>query len=137
MSDQDHTANSCQQQQDRETSIAVSPPPCQYMGTAELVIMTYQSSLDNLPEKLGELGFNINMFCYYVSEMLKTLCDTGDDDTQTSLKFYKALALTKFDTSSSEIRTYKAAVATKDRPLDFIKLTTIAHTKYTSLVMHS
>eukprot|EP00957_Ditylum_brightwellii_P042109 3189467-Ditylum_brightwellii.AAC.1 len=32
-------------------------------------------SLNNLPEKLVELGFNANKFCNYTAEMLKTLCN--------------------------------------------------------------
>eukprot|EP00957_Ditylum_brightwellii_P128097 9770201-Ditylum_brightwellii.AAC.1 len=33
---------------------------CQYTGMAEIVIRTYQLSLNNLPEKLLEMKFNID-----------------------------------------------------------------------------
>eukprot|EP00957_Ditylum_brightwellii_P062312 4728376-Ditylum_brightwellii.AAC.1 len=79
-------------------------------GTAKLFIRTYQSSLNNPPEKLEDLGFDVNKFCDYASKMLKTLHDAGGNDNQVSLKLYRALVWTK--------------------------LTTIACTKYTSLVIH-
>eukprot|EP00957_Ditylum_brightwellii_P024232 1828059-Ditylum_brightwellii.AAC.1 len=53
---------------------------CQYTGTAELVIRTYQTSLNNLLEKLKEHHFNIDAFYDYASETLKTLKDVGGDD---------------------------------------------------------
>eukprot|EP00957_Ditylum_brightwellii_P147632 11242982-Ditylum_brightwellii.AAC.1 len=46
---------------------------CQYTNAAELVIRTYQLSLNNLPEKLLEMKFNANKFCNYSAETLKTL----------------------------------------------------------------
>eukprot|EP00957_Ditylum_brightwellii_P161466 12293936-Ditylum_brightwellii.AAC.1 len=109
----------------------------QYTGPAELVIKTYQQSLNNLPERLKELGFAINKFCNYMSEKLKTLCGVGSNDKQASLKLYKVLVSTRVGAFSFEIRACKAAVATKNKVLDFFKLMTIACTKYTSLVMCS
>eukprot|EP00957_Ditylum_brightwellii_P051581 3911724-Ditylum_brightwellii.AAC.1 len=109
---------------------------CQHTCTAELVIRTYQTSLNSLLEKLKELDFNIDVFCNYAYEMLKTLQDAGGNDKQASLKLYPALVLITVDAFSSEIRAYKAAIATKDKLLDFTKLTTIAKAKYTSLKMH-
>eukprot|EP00957_Ditylum_brightwellii_P024318 1833864-Ditylum_brightwellii.AAC.1 len=103
---------------------------------AELVIRTYQISLNNLPEKLSEMKFNVDKFCNYSAETLKTLRNIGGDDSQASLKLYEALILSKVDAFNSEIRAYKAAIAAKDKPLDFTKLLTIARAKYTSLVMH-
>eukprot|EP00957_Ditylum_brightwellii_P010040 757642-Ditylum_brightwellii.AAC.1 len=47
----------------------------QYTGTAESVIRAYQLSLDKLPEKLSEMKFNIDKFCNYSAETLKTLRD--------------------------------------------------------------
>eukprot|EP00957_Ditylum_brightwellii_P032482 2461597-Ditylum_brightwellii.AAC.2 len=110
---------------------------CQYMGTAEMVIKTYLLSLNNLLEKLGELEFDINKFYNYALKMIKTLHDAGGKDKEASIKLYKVLNLTKVDTFSSEIRAYEATVATKNKPLDFTKLTIIACTEYTSLIMHS
>eukprot|EP00957_Ditylum_brightwellii_P108370 8267148-Ditylum_brightwellii.AAC.2 len=49
----------------------------QYTGTTELVIRTYQLSLNNLLEKLSEMKFDANKFCDYSAETLKTLCDVG------------------------------------------------------------
>eukprot|EP00957_Ditylum_brightwellii_P051524 3906517-Ditylum_brightwellii.AAC.2 len=96
-------------------------------GTTESVIRTYQLNLNNLPEKLEELRFDVNKFCDYAAETLKTLCDAGGDDTQASLKLYEALMSSKVDAFNSEIRAYKATVSAKDIPLDFTKFTTIAH----------
>eukprot|EP00957_Ditylum_brightwellii_P067612 5132306-Ditylum_brightwellii.AAC.1 len=64
---------------------------CQYTGISESVIRTYQLSLNNILEKLLEMKFNVNKFCDYSSETLKTLCDAGGDDSQASLKLYEAL----------------------------------------------
>eukprot|EP00957_Ditylum_brightwellii_P052700 3994995-Ditylum_brightwellii.AAC.1 len=58
----------------------------QYTRTDELFSWTYQLSLNNLPEKLEELGFNVNKFCNCAAETLKTLHNAGDNDTQASLK---------------------------------------------------
>eukprot|EP00957_Ditylum_brightwellii_P132921 10135895-Ditylum_brightwellii.AAC.1 len=55
---------------------------CQYTGMAESVIRTYQLSLNNLPEKLCEMKFNINKFCNYSAETLRTLHNAGGDDSQ-------------------------------------------------------
>eukprot|EP00957_Ditylum_brightwellii_P018669 1402568-Ditylum_brightwellii.AAC.1 len=96
------------------------------MDTAELVIRTYQLSLNYLLEKLKELGFDINTFCDYSSKMLKTLCDARGNDKRVSLELCKALIPTKADAFNSEISGYKAAVATQDKQLDFTKLMTIA-----------
>eukprot|EP00957_Ditylum_brightwellii_P108651 8287205-Ditylum_brightwellii.AAC.1 len=90
----------------------------QYTGTAESIIRTYQLNLNNLTDKLEALGYNAN-------------------NTQASLKLYKALTSSIVDAFNSEIRAYKAAVSLKDKTLDFTKLTTIACAKYTSLVMLS
>eukprot|EP00957_Ditylum_brightwellii_P208398 15357232-Ditylum_brightwellii.AAC.1 len=35
--------------------------------------ITYQLSLNNLPENLTELGFDVDKFCNYAAERLKTL----------------------------------------------------------------
>eukprot|EP00957_Ditylum_brightwellii_P164170 12499570-Ditylum_brightwellii.AAC.2 len=64
---------------------------CQYTGTAKSAIRTYLLSLNNLLEKLSEMKFNVNMFCNYSAETLKTLHDAGGDDSQASLKLYEAL----------------------------------------------
>eukprot|EP00957_Ditylum_brightwellii_P000465 35947-Ditylum_brightwellii.AAC.1 len=109
---------------------------CQYTGTADSVIRTYQLSLNNLPEKLSEMKFNVDKFYNYSAETLKTLRNVGGDDSQASLKLYEVLVLSKVDAFNSDIRAYKAAIATKDKPLDFTKLLTIAQAEYTSLVMH-
>eukprot|EP00957_Ditylum_brightwellii_P180022 13713609-Ditylum_brightwellii.AAC.1 len=45
----------------------------QYTGTAEAILRTYQLSLNNLPEKLSEMKFDVNKFCNYSAETLKTL----------------------------------------------------------------
>eukprot|EP00957_Ditylum_brightwellii_P126706 9657477-Ditylum_brightwellii.AAC.1 len=63
----------------------------QYTGTAEPVIRTYQISLNNLPEKLSEMKYDVDKFCNYSSETLKTLCNAGGDDSQASLKLYEVL----------------------------------------------
>eukprot|EP00957_Ditylum_brightwellii_P089385 6806176-Ditylum_brightwellii.AAC.1 len=76
----------------------------QYTGTAELVIRTYQLSLNNLLEKLLEMKFNVDKFCNYSAETLKTLHDVGGDDIQASFKLYEALVLSKVDAFNSEIR---------------------------------
>eukprot|EP00957_Ditylum_brightwellii_P017873 1345883-Ditylum_brightwellii.AAC.1 len=83
------------------------------------------------------MKFDINKFCDYSAETLKTLHDAGGDDSQASLKLYEALVLSKVDALNSEVRAYKAAIAAKDKPLDFIKLLTIACAEYTSLMMRS
>eukprot|EP00957_Ditylum_brightwellii_P035516 2692901-Ditylum_brightwellii.AAC.1 len=108
---------------------------CQYTGTAELVIRTYQLGFNNLPEKLSEMKFDVNKFCNYSVETLKTLCGAGGDDSQASLKLYDALVLSKVDAFNSEIKAYKTAIVAKDKSLDFTKLLTITHAKYTSLMM--
>eukprot|EP00957_Ditylum_brightwellii_P085192 6479089-Ditylum_brightwellii.AAC.1 len=91
---------------------------CQYTCTAELVIRTYQSSVNNLPEKLEELDFDIDKFCKYTFDTQKTLQDAG------------------VDTFSSDIRAYKTAMVAKDKQLDFINLSTIAKkAEYTFLKM--
>eukprot|EP00957_Ditylum_brightwellii_P033997 2574792-Ditylum_brightwellii.AAC.1 len=108
---------------------------CQYTGTAKLVIRTYQLSLNNLLEKLLEIKFDIDKFCNYSAETLKTLCNTGGDDSQASLKLYEALVLSKVNAFNSDIRAYNAAIVAKDKPLNFTKLLTIARAEYTSLVM--
>eukprot|EP00957_Ditylum_brightwellii_P008772 665086-Ditylum_brightwellii.AAC.1 len=93
---------------------------------AESVIRTYQLSLNNLLEKLSAMNFNVNKFCNYSTETLKTLRDAGGDDSQASLKLYEALVVSKVDAFNSEIRAYKATILAKDKPLDFTKLLTIA-----------
>eukprot|EP00957_Ditylum_brightwellii_P115379 8799447-Ditylum_brightwellii.AAC.1 len=110
---------------------------CQYTGAVELVIRIYQSSFNNLPEKLEEFVLDVDKLCNYTSEMLKTLHDAGGNDKQASLKLYNALLLTAVDAFSSEIRAYKAAIAAKNKHLGFTKLTTIACAKYTFPVMCS
>eukprot|EP00957_Ditylum_brightwellii_P000023 1405-Ditylum_brightwellii.AAC.1 len=67
----------------------------QCTGTAESVIRTYQLNLNNLTDKLKRLGYNVNKFCNYAAKTLKTLCDAGGDDTQTSPKLYEALTSSK------------------------------------------
>eukprot|EP00957_Ditylum_brightwellii_P192005 14616862-Ditylum_brightwellii.AAC.1 len=79
----------------------------QYTGMVELVIRNYQLSLNNLLEKLSEMKFDVNKFCDYSAETLKTLRDAGDDDSQASLKLYEVLVLSKVDVFNSEIRAYK------------------------------
>eukprot|EP00957_Ditylum_brightwellii_P149484 11383627-Ditylum_brightwellii.AAC.1 len=64
---------------------------CQYTVAAELVIRTYQLSLNNLPEKLSEMKFDVDKFCSYSAKILKTLRNAGSDDSQASLKLYEAL----------------------------------------------
>eukprot|EP00957_Ditylum_brightwellii_P147940 11264796-Ditylum_brightwellii.AAC.1 len=96
-----------------------------YTGTVESTICTYQLNPNNLPEKLKELGFNIDKFCNYTLETIKTLSDAGDNDSQASLKLYKVLVSSKIDAFNSETRAYKEAVAAKDKSLDFTKLKTI------------
>eukprot|EP00957_Ditylum_brightwellii_P143094 10903159-Ditylum_brightwellii.AAC.1 len=83
------------------------------------------------------MKFDVNKFCNYSAETLKTLRDAGDDDSQASLKLYETLVLSKVDAFNSEIRAYKAVIAAKDKPLDFTKLLSIARTKYTSIMMRS
>eukprot|EP00957_Ditylum_brightwellii_P113733 8671337-Ditylum_brightwellii.AAC.1 len=104
-------------------------------GTAELVIRTNHSFLNNLLEKLEELDFDVDICCKYTSKTIKTLQDAEGNDKQTLLKLYNALVLIKVNAFSSAIRAYKAAVVAKDKKLDFTKLTTIASAKYTSLKM--
>eukprot|EP00957_Ditylum_brightwellii_P023491 1772306-Ditylum_brightwellii.AAC.1 len=53
----------------------------QYTCMAESVIRTYQLSLNNLPEKLSEMKFNVDKFCDYSAETLKTLHDAGGYDS--------------------------------------------------------
>eukprot|EP00957_Ditylum_brightwellii_P190014 14465998-Ditylum_brightwellii.AAC.1 len=53
----------------------------QYTGTAKSGIRTYQLNLNNLPEKLGELQFDVNKFCNYAAKTLKTLCNAGGNGT--------------------------------------------------------
>eukprot|EP00957_Ditylum_brightwellii_P052549 3984664-Ditylum_brightwellii.AAC.1 len=112
-------------------------PHCHYTVIAESIICTYQLSLDNLPEKIKDLGFNIDKFCNYALETFKTHQDAGGNDTQTFLKLYEALVSSKIDDFNSEIRAYKAEVVTKDKPLDFKKLMAIVCTKYTHLMICS
>eukprot|EP00957_Ditylum_brightwellii_P098713 7519313-Ditylum_brightwellii.AAC.1 len=107
----------------------------QYTETAESVIRTYQLNLNNLTNKLEMLEYNVDKFCDYTTKTLKTLCNAGGNGTQASLKLYEALTSLKVDAFNSKIRAYKAAVSVKDKTLDFTKLTTIACTEDTSLVM--
>eukprot|EP00957_Ditylum_brightwellii_P089211 6793943-Ditylum_brightwellii.AAC.1 len=81
----------------------------QYTGTAESVIRTYQLNLNNLTDKIEELGFDVDKFCNYTAKTLKTLHDAG-----------------------GEIRAYKVVVSAKDKTLNFTNLTTITRTKYMS-----
>eukprot|EP00957_Ditylum_brightwellii_P209168 15360637-Ditylum_brightwellii.AAC.1 len=118
-----------------DDSVLICHLLCQYKCTAELVIRTYQSSVNNLSEKLEKLNFDIDKFCNYTSKTHKTLQDAGGDDKQALHKPYKALMLTIVDTFSSEIRAYKAAMVANDKGLDFTNLSTIAKAKYTSLKM--
>eukprot|EP00957_Ditylum_brightwellii_P017809 1340408-Ditylum_brightwellii.AAC.1 len=67
----------------------------QYTVMAELLIRTYQLSLNILLEKLLEIIFNVNKFCDYSAEILKTLRNAGNDDGQASLKLYEALVVSK------------------------------------------
>eukprot|EP00957_Ditylum_brightwellii_P131231 10008945-Ditylum_brightwellii.AAC.1 len=82
------------------------------------------------------MNFDADKFCNYLAETLKVLWDAGGDDNQALLKLYKALDPPKVDAFNSEIRAYRAAVTTKDKLLDFTKLTTMAQADYMSLVMH-
>eukprot|EP00957_Ditylum_brightwellii_P007762 587237-Ditylum_brightwellii.AAC.1 len=82
------------------------------------------------------MKFDVNKFCNYSAETLKTLCNAGGDDSQATLKLYEALVLSKVDAFNSEVRSYKATIVAKDKPLDFTKLLTIVCSEYTSLVMH-
>eukprot|EP00957_Ditylum_brightwellii_P009075 685976-Ditylum_brightwellii.AAC.1 len=109
----------------------------QYTGTAESIIRTYQLNLNNLTDKLEMLRYDIDKFCNYTADTLKTLHDAGGDSTQASLKLYEALTSSKVDAFNAEIRAYKDVVSVKDKMLDFTKLMTIAHAEYTSLIMHS
>eukprot|EP00957_Ditylum_brightwellii_P000360 27780-Ditylum_brightwellii.AAC.1 len=103
---------------------------------AESAIRTYQLNLNILTKKLEMLGYSVDKFCNYATETLKTLCDTGGNNTQASLKLYEALTSSKEDAFNSEIRAYKVIVFAKDKAFDFTKLTAITCTEYTSLVMH-
>eukprot|EP00957_Ditylum_brightwellii_P169078 12869010-Ditylum_brightwellii.AAC.1 len=67
----------------------------QYTGTAESVIRTYQLNLNNLTDKLEVLGFDVNKFCNYTADTLKTLHGAGGDNTQSSLELYKAFMSSK------------------------------------------
>eukprot|EP00957_Ditylum_brightwellii_P064499 4894877-Ditylum_brightwellii.AAC.1 len=82
----------------------------QYTGTVESVICDQQLCLNNLSNKLMDLKFDVNKFCDYATETLKTLRNAGGDDKQAALKLYEALVTTKNDSFNSEIRAYKAAV---------------------------
>eukprot|EP00957_Ditylum_brightwellii_P152988 11645183-Ditylum_brightwellii.AAC.1 len=81
------------------------------------------------------MNFDVDKFCDYSAETLKTLWDAGSDDNHASLKLYKALVFLKVDAFNSEIRAYIAVVVAKDKLLNFTKLITIAQAKYMSLVM--
>jgi hypothetical protein len=81
------------------------------------------------------MKYDVDKFCNYSAETLKTLRNAGGDDSQASLKLYEALVSSKVDAFNSEIRAYKAAIAAKDKPLDFTKILTIACAEYTSLVI--
>eukprot|EP00957_Ditylum_brightwellii_P125496 9565501-Ditylum_brightwellii.AAC.1 len=61
-------------------SIALSPPLLVHRQ-AELVIRTYQTSLNNLLEKSKEFAFDIDAFCNYA----------GGDGRHALLKLYKTL----------------------------------------------
>eukprot|EP00957_Ditylum_brightwellii_P046269 3510845-Ditylum_brightwellii.AAC.1 len=37
------------------------------------------------------MSFNVDKFCNYSTATLKTICNTGYDDNQASLKLYEAL----------------------------------------------
>eukprot|EP00957_Ditylum_brightwellii_P152985 11644782-Ditylum_brightwellii.AAC.1 len=65
------------------------------------------------------MKYNVDKFCDYLAETLKTLRDAGSDDSQASLKLYEALVLSKVDAFNSEIRVYKAAIAANDKPLGY------------------
>eukprot|EP00957_Ditylum_brightwellii_P024790 1873427-Ditylum_brightwellii.AAC.1 len=75
-----------------------------YTGTAESVIRTYQLNLNNLTDNLEVLKFDVDKFCNCATKTLKTICDAGGNDTQTSLKHYKALMSLKVVIFNSEIR---------------------------------
>eukprot|EP00957_Ditylum_brightwellii_P150494 11459897-Ditylum_brightwellii.AAC.1 len=75
----------------------------QYTGTAESVICDQKLCLNNLSNKLMDLKFEVNKFCNYATETLKTLCNAGGDDKQAALKLYEALVATKNDSFNSEI----------------------------------
>eukprot|EP00957_Ditylum_brightwellii_P060528 4595805-Ditylum_brightwellii.AAC.1 len=100
----------------------------QYTGTAESVIHDQQLCLNNLSNKLMDLKFNIDKFCDYATETLKTLHNAGGDNKQAALKLYEALVTTKNNSFNSKIQAYKAAVATKDQNLSFSKLVNVAKT---------
>eukprot|EP00957_Ditylum_brightwellii_P084582 6431816-Ditylum_brightwellii.AAC.1 len=63
----------------------------QYTGTANNIIHDQQLHLNNLPNKLGDFKFDVDKFCNYAAEMLKTLCDAGGNNKQAALKLYEAL----------------------------------------------
>eukprot|EP00957_Ditylum_brightwellii_P057956 4394385-Ditylum_brightwellii.AAC.1 len=65
------------------------------------------------------MKFDVDKFCNYSAETLKTLCTAGGDDSQASLKLYEALVSSKVDDFNSEIRAYQAAIVAKNKPLDF------------------
>eukprot|EP00957_Ditylum_brightwellii_P137804 10505401-Ditylum_brightwellii.AAC.1 len=75
-----------------------------------------------------DLKFNVNKFCDYTTETLKTLRNAGGDNRQAALKLYKALVTTKNDSFNSKIQAYKAAVAAKDQNLSLSKLVNVAKT---------
>eukprot|EP00957_Ditylum_brightwellii_P003512 266019-Ditylum_brightwellii.AAC.1 len=49
----------------------------QYTGTADSIIRNQKIYLNNLSNKLGDLKFDVDKFCNYTAEMLKTLRDAG------------------------------------------------------------
>eukprot|EP00957_Ditylum_brightwellii_P065903 4997562-Ditylum_brightwellii.AAC.1 len=75
---------------------------CQYTSTEESVICTYQVSLNNLLKNVLEMNLNVDKFCDYSAEILKTHCNTDGDDSHTSLKLYKALVSSKVNTFNPE-----------------------------------
>eukprot|EP00957_Ditylum_brightwellii_P176035 13404194-Ditylum_brightwellii.AAC.1 len=77
-----------------------------------------------------DLKFDVDKFCNYATETLKTLRNTGGDDKQAALKLYEVLVTTKNNSFNSKIRAYKAAVAAKDQNLSFSKLVNVAKTEY-------
>eukprot|EP00957_Ditylum_brightwellii_P051127 3876080-Ditylum_brightwellii.AAC.1 len=92
---------------------------------------TAMQSVADDNEQDDELDFNVNIL-----GTRKCHIATRGDDKEASLKLYKALVSTSVDAFSSGIRAYKAAIAVKDKKLNFTKLADIAKAKYTSLKIH-
>eukprot|EP00957_Ditylum_brightwellii_P096948 7382969-Ditylum_brightwellii.AAC.1 len=91
----------------------------QYTGTANSIICDQHLCINNLPNKLGGLKFDMDKFYDYAAKMLKTLHNAGGGDKQAALKLYEALVTTKNNSFNSEIQAYKAAIAAKDQNLSF------------------